>query len=56
MGPGGGPDEWIDGDFYICNIQIYYMRNRNAMAISNAESLVMEVLWKKHPLSADDVV
>ncbi len=26
------------------------------MTISNAESLVMEVLWKKHPLTADDVV
>jgi len=26
------------------------------MAISDAESLVMEVLWQRHPLSAEDVV
>jgi len=26
------------------------------MAISDAESQVMEVLWERHPLSADDVV
>jgi len=26
------------------------------MAISEAESLVMDVLWREHPLSADDVV
>jgi len=26
------------------------------MAISEAESVVMDVLWRKHPLGADDVV
>lgn len=26
------------------------------MTISNAETLVMEVLWNRHPLSADEVV
>jgi predicted transcriptional regulator len=26
------------------------------MAISDAESLVMEVLWEKHPATSDDVV
>src|ERR1700733_2601359 len=26
------------------------------MAISNAESLVMEVVWSRHPLTADEVV
>jgi BlaI family transcriptional regulator, penicillinase repressor len=26
------------------------------MAISEAESLVMDVLWREHPLSADEVV
>jgi len=26
------------------------------MAISDAESVVMEVLWREHPLSADEVV
>ena len=26
------------------------------MSISDAESLVMEVLWNEHPLSSDDVV
>ncbi|HZQ61750.1 MAG TPA: BlaI/MecI/CopY family transcriptional regulator [Casimicrobiaceae bacterium] len=26
------------------------------MAISEAESVVMDVLWRKHPLSAEDVV
>ncbi|MEO8673801.1 MAG: BlaI/MecI/CopY family transcriptional regulator [Tahibacter sp.] len=26
------------------------------MPISEAESLVMEVLWRRHPLTADDVV
>ena len=26
------------------------------MSISDAESLVMEVLWNEHPLSSEDVV
>jgi BlaI family transcriptional regulator, penicillinase repressor len=30
--------------------------NEKTMAISDAESVVMEVLWREHPLSADEVV
>src|SRR4051812_36001177 len=29
---------------------------RSPMAISEAESLVMDVLWREHPLSAEEVV
>lgn len=28
----------------------------NTIAISEAESIVMETLWREHPLSADDVI
>ena len=28
----------------------------NSVKVSAAESVVMEALWKRHPLSADDVI
>jgi BlaI family penicillinase repressor len=48
--------------YYVCNVLVDYTRNlkRETMskpvAISEAESRVMEVLWQRAPQSADEVV
>ena len=44
----------LDKNNYRCNFYVNY--GCNQMQISEAESVVMDVLWKRHPLSADDVV
>ena len=47
----------IDLDNYGRNLQFNYIRKQNMfMSITEAESIVMEVLWQKLPLAADEVV
>jgi len=43
----------LDKKNYGCNFSINYGRKR--MQISEAESVVMDVLWKRSPLSAEEV-
>ncbi len=41
---------------YICNLINFQTKMKSEIDISDAESVVMEVLWDRNPLAAEDIV